>query len=132
MRSSKNKLFLTIFLSILFLFSVMSFAAQKKTSTSIEGVYSNFVSSSETGDIEGFRIIIINSGDAYFVVAQYAEGGLPEPVLVKATVKDRLIKFKLPDGNFEGEITNKGLNLTVSFSNAHKNKPILVKRLLGL
>jgi hypothetical protein len=124
-----GKYFIVVLLTVI-AFTMPSFAAQQKTPAPIEGVYSNLSYSSETGDAEGLRIVILNSGDNYFVVAQCAEGGVPEPVLVPASVKGRSIRFTLPEGKFEGAITEKGLQLHVSFSSAHKNKPLLVKRLL--
>jgi hypothetical protein len=133
MRKSVVGMMMGLSLILSLLFGVTAFAAEKKASAPVEGVYSDFVSSSESGDVSGFRVVILNSGDNYFVIVQYAEGAIPEPVMAKATVKGKSIKFILPnEGRFEAMVTDKGLNFVESFSSAHRNKPRLVKRLLKL
>lgn len=116
-----------------FILTLPAFSQNKKDQASypVEGIYSNLQFCSETGDVEGMRVIILRSGaNNYHVVAQLASGGMPEPVLVKADRKGNKITFTIPVElpgfpmeTFSGTVFSNGLSLK------SKNYKMVLKRL---
>ncbi len=73
-------------------------------------IYSDLCVEPKTDDINGLRIIVRPRGARPRVLAQYAEGGLPEPTEAFAAVKAGRLQFEVagdvPEASFSGEVRN--------------------------
>ncbi|MFI2813265.1 MULTISPECIES: hypothetical protein [unclassified Microbulbifer] len=78
------------------------------------GVYSNMFIHEKTQDVLGVEIMIMLSGQDYYVVFQSASGVARPPIVVKASIKKNILRFTVEDrfgysGTFEGEILEGGI-----------------------
>jgi hypothetical protein len=82
----------------------------------ISGIFTSLKYHEEAGDLLGYEILIVPTGNEWSAVVQVAQGELGVPFVVPVTVKGQTISFPIPDefggGSFNGKISSKSLKGT--------------------
>lgn len=106
--------------TVLLVFTLTAFAQRRGVPpVRIEGAYDNLTVGSQSGDLEGMRVILIDGGGGIYAIVQQAEGGveLPAPASTLVTVKGTDVSFsvKFPGHDesqmFSGKVSASGLRL---------------------
>ena len=92
-------------------------AAQATTSVDTQtgepaAIYSSVCVHPETGDLLGFRVVVMHFPDTTYIMFQAAEGSMDPPELTEATLYGHTVAFALRKslrGSFSGTITEKSL-----------------------
>jgi len=93
----------------------------------ITGTYTNMHYVAEAGDVIGYEIKIVSTGDRFQAAVQIAEGVPGEMVVVDVQLDDGMISFSIPDSNsyagqFRGTIENGVLKGEFLFKNGGAKK----------
>ncbi len=79
----------------------------------VTGLFSNMHWVEEAGDVYGYEVLIVSTGDAYFATFQEAQGRPDRPVVVSVCVSGTSIEFEIPDSDgprkFRGTVSAKAL-----------------------
>lgn len=107
--------------SFVLLFGGVCLSAQAADTNLPVGRYGNFKYNSESGDLLGVELQVIQGRSGYFALFQVAQGEREDPVLVPAKVSGATIEMVIPDGvsGYAGgfKATLKGKVLEAQFSN---------------
>ncbi len=86
-------------------------AAQPKTR--VTGLFSNMHWVEEAGDVYGYEVLIVSTGDRYFATFQEAQGMPGPPVVVSVRVSGTTIEFEVPNSDgprtFRGTVSTRSL-----------------------
>jgi hypothetical protein len=70
--------------------------------------YSDICLDAETGDVNGLRVFVRQPGQSPRIAAQYAEGGLEDPIAATTSIVRGRLRFKIPgdipEATFVGEV----------------------------
>ena len=129
---AKNKCYVTLFISFLFLCG-NAFSADKAVGSSwVTGTYSNFAYNREAGDLNGVEIRLIFTRTGIKGVIQFAEGRAGDVALVDVKTTGSQIHFEMPSsfqtqGAFEGIVSEKGIKGVFKYSSGAE-EPLILPR----
>lgn len=79
----------------------------------VTGLFSNMHWVEEAGDVYGYEVLIVSTGEAYFATFQEAQGHPDRPVVVSVRVSGAEIEFEVPDSGggrkFQGIVSSQVL-----------------------
>ena len=129
---------MNVFLIFLAAFVTAEYAfSDEKTSgasVTINGVYSDMCFNEEGGDVLGIELHVVYSKSGYYVIYQASEGEPSVPSVIKATIKDRVIEFLIPEGviysgKFHGVLKDKGIEGKIEGYSEYADKLFLKRQL---
>jgi hypothetical protein len=125
--------FVILILSLVFS-EIVTAAEDSRLARSVTGVYSDMCYNVGGADIVGMEVQVVYSQKGYYVVYQSSEGEPSVPVVIQATIKNKTVEFDIPEGvpfsgNFNGQITDKGIEGKIEGYSGYASKLILKRQL---